>query len=712
MRYRAFLSYSHADAAWARWLLRRLETYRVPSRLVGTQGANGAIGARLGTFFRDREELPTAGDLGATIRGALTDSETLIVICSPAAAQSRWVNAEVEAFQASGRGDRVLCFVVGGIPGSADPAQQCFPPALVQPNADGTLREPLAADARREGDGRERAFLKLVAGLLGVGYDALVQREAQRRQRRWAAVAAASLAGMAIALGLAAAAWVARNDAQRRQAQAEDILGFMLGDLRGKLTTVGRLDLMRTVDDKATTYFASLKPRDLSDRALEEQARSLTGIGQVRLAEGNHDAAMTAFREAHARSTALHERKPNNGQRLFDLAQAEYWVGFVAFEQGRHDDAGIWFRKYRDSAITLAAMDRNNFDWQREVAYGHHNLAVLDERLGHYDQAERALKEELTLYRTWSRQRPCDTSLRYEAANAASLLGSLSLRQGKLAEAESYFMEQVEGMRRNRIAEPDHARWRELHVDALTLLTEAQTQRGRVAEARANIETAVSLALALARQDPANNVWRISPGICRWWQAQLASAAGDADAGALAADAAAIISRAHATEPKDERALRWLVKARHLQAQLATSRGDSAAARAHLSGAKALLDPAWKAGPNDALRLLLANSGILAGEVASSDGDTDAATLHWRQSEQLLMAGAGQMPPFERLDPLVRTLRHAGRAPEAQPHQQRLIAAGYVPLRPFPAPTRSASRRNGPHPLGHPARPPAPAANP
>ncbi len=88
---------------------------------------------RLGTFFRDRDELPSSGDLGATIREALAESAALIVICSPAAAQSRWVNAEVEAFRASGRGDRVLCFVVDGEPGSADPAQQCFPPALAAP---------------------------------------------------------------------------------------------------------------------------------------------------------------------------------------------------------------------------------------------------------------------------------------------------------------------------------------------------------------------------------------------------------------------------------------------------------------------------------------------------------------------------------------------------------------------------------------------------
>ncbi|HSM11605.1 MAG TPA: toll/interleukin-1 receptor domain-containing protein, partial [Lysobacter sp.] len=201
MRFRAFLSYSHADAAWASWLLKRLETYRVPARLVGTTGAHGTIQARLGKLFRDRDELPSAGDLGTTIRSALVDSEWLILICSPTAAKSHWVNAEVEAFLASGRGDRVLCFVVGGAPGSTDPDQQCFPPALLQPDAGGVLREPLAADARPSGDGRERAFLKLVAGLLGVGYDALAQREAQRRARRLTAIASASLLGMTIALG-------------------------------------------------------------------------------------------------------------------------------------------------------------------------------------------------------------------------------------------------------------------------------------------------------------------------------------------------------------------------------------------------------------------------------------------------------------------------------------------------------------------------------
>ena len=684
MRFRAFLSYSHADATWARWLLRRLETYRIPSRLVGTQGAHGLIERRLGKFFRDRDELPSAGDLGVTIHDALADSDALVVICSPAAAQSRWVNAEVEAFQASGRGDRVFCFVVDGMPGSEDQAQACFPPALVRPDANGEPHEPLAADARAQGDGLDRAFLKLVAGLLGVGYDALAQREAQRRTRKLATVAAASLLGMTIALGLAATAYVARNDAQRRQAQAEDILGFMLGDLRKKLTTVGRLDLMRSVDDKATGYFATLDPRDMTDRALEEQARSLTGIGEVRLGEGNHDAAMVAFREAHARSTALYQRAPDNGQRLFDLAQAEYWIGHVALQQGRNSDAGPWFKRYRDSAVKLSKMDPEKYEWQLEVAYGLHNLAVLDYSEGRIDAALRAFADELVLYRHILKKRPHDTAARFQASDAASWLGSIAVRDGRLEDAESYMAEQVAGMRQNLLDEPDNARWKELHIDALLLLADVQARRGRLSELRDTIQRTDSLALALAKQDPANNAWQVSPGIVRWWQAQLSPAEQMQAAEKLSEEAASYFDRILKTEPDDQRVRIWLVKAQQLRARLALDRNDSAASGMHLTRSVKLVEPVWRKEPDEALRTLYAENLILQGELARIGGDENGARRSWHQARQILLGNAQAGVPLDRMEPLVRILHHLGLFDESRAYERRLAAAGFVPLRKWP----------------------------
>ncbi len=697
MRFRAFLSYSHADAAWARWLLRRLETYRIPSRLVGTPGAHGLIERRLGKFFRDRDELPSAGDLGVTIRAALADSEALVVICSPAAAQSRWVNAEVEAFQASGRGDRVFCFVVDGMPGSEDPTQACFPPALVRTDATGQINEPLAADARAEGDGRERAFLKLVAGLLGVGYDALAQREAQRRTRKFAIVAAASLVGMIFASGLAVTAYVARNDAQRRQAQAEDILGFMLGDLRKKLSTVGRLDLMRSVDDKATGYFATLDPRDMTDRALEEQARSLTGIGEVRLGEGNHESAMIAFREAHARATALHQRAPDNGQRLFDLAQAQYWIGFVAWQQGRLDDAETWLQSYHDSALRLAAMDRTNFAWQREVAYGLHNLAVLDESRDRIERAQRAFMDELKLYRVWLQQHPNDTALRFEASNVISWLGKIADRSGDLQQAEAFMSEKAGALQRNVAQEPDNAEWRVLLVDALVLQARAQAKRGDRGGSLAALAKALPLAESLARQDRNNNEWQVGLGLASLMQAEMEFDSNRVGSEARAAAAALVLAKAQELEPQSERIVRILGMTRNFQAQLAIARRDVRSARLHLSQAESLLRPAWESTPTEGLRLVLAHHHMLLGMAAQLEPNPDAARLAHERSRALLLAEAGDQIPFERLDSLARNLYFLGLTEQAQPHVERLEVAGYVPLHPWPWSEQAALAQRSTH---------------
>ncbi len=152
VKYCAFISYNRADTAVATWLLRRLETYRVPKRLVGTMGAHGVIGRRLGKVFRDRDELAAADDLGAVVRAGLADSDALIVICSPAAATSRWVNAEIEAFQKLGRPERIFAYVVAGSPGVAAGPDCPFPPALIARDAADTMQEPMAADARPSGD--------------------------------------------------------------------------------------------------------------------------------------------------------------------------------------------------------------------------------------------------------------------------------------------------------------------------------------------------------------------------------------------------------------------------------------------------------------------------------------------------------------------------------------------------------------------------------
>lgn len=213
-RYWAFISYSHADAKWGDWLHAALETYRVPSRLVRNANPPGAVPKRVFPVFRDREELASSASLGDNIENALRLSRALVVICSPRAAASRWVNEEIKLYKSMGREDRVFCLIVDGEPYAAPDSGllECFPKAaLLRVDQDGQLStepaEPIAADAREGKDGKHNALLKLIAGIIGVPYDELRQRERQRQVRQRirlaASIAAAALAVVLVYLAVA-----------------------------------------------------------------------------------------------------------------------------------------------------------------------------------------------------------------------------------------------------------------------------------------------------------------------------------------------------------------------------------------------------------------------------------------------------------------------------------------------------------------------------
>src|SRR4029450_220381 len=98
-RYMAFLSYSHQDAAIADWLHEELEEFRVPPRLIGKLTEHGPGPKRVAPDLRGRQELAAAFDLSEEIEEAIAGSRFLVVLCSPAAARSDWINEELACFK-------------------------------------------------------------------------------------------------------------------------------------------------------------------------------------------------------------------------------------------------------------------------------------------------------------------------------------------------------------------------------------------------------------------------------------------------------------------------------------------------------------------------------------------------------------------------------------------------------------------------------------
>ena len=156
--YFVFISYSSLDNEWAIWLRHELEHYHLPASF------NGRTDVRdnLRKVFRDRDELSAGPEWDEQVRKALAETNNLIVICSPNAAKSEAVNKEVETFIALGKEDHIFPFIVEG-----DKPEDCFPPAL--------KHSKLGGDVNKDG-GRDSAFVKIVAGMLKVGFSSLWDR--------------------------------------------------------------------------------------------------------------------------------------------------------------------------------------------------------------------------------------------------------------------------------------------------------------------------------------------------------------------------------------------------------------------------------------------------------------------------------------------------------------------------------------------------------
>ncbi|MEM7393091.1 MAG: toll/interleukin-1 receptor domain-containing protein, partial [Verrucomicrobiota bacterium] len=172
----AFISYSGNDQELANRFHHQLETYSVPSKLVGDDSVLGPIPERLNPVCVDRGNFPASSDIHRTIEAALNNSKSLIVLVSPDSVQSDWVNREIRHFQEQGLGDRIYCVLTG--PSTEGKLE--FPPSLT---SGPSVREPLAADLRTRG-ARKQAVLKTIAGVLGIDFDDLKERDAERKIRR------------------------------------------------------------------------------------------------------------------------------------------------------------------------------------------------------------------------------------------------------------------------------------------------------------------------------------------------------------------------------------------------------------------------------------------------------------------------------------------------------------------------------------------------
>jgi tetratricopeptide (TPR) repeat protein len=486
-KYRAFISYSHADEEWAKWLHKALETYRMPKRLVGRETAFGVVPDRIAPVFRDRDELATATNLGDILTRALQDSACQLVICSRKSAKSRWVNEEIKTVKRLGKAHRIFALIVDGEPGaSAKPEtadDECFPPALIyKMGADGELTneptEPIAADVRPGKDSRLDGRLKLIAGMFGVGLDELKQREAHRRQRRLMMLVTASVAGMAITSTLAGAAWLARNEAERQRIRAEAEAET------ARQTTRFMVDLFK-VSDPSEALGNTITAREILDKGAKRidrelanqpaiQATLMDTMGTVYTSLGLYDSAIPLVRKAYERRMQLW------GTLHPETASSLNHLGEVLTLRSDYDEAEKRLREALQARKTL---------FGPESPQAAETLMALGEVLGQrgeYQQSEPLIREALAI-----RKKAYGDAAHPEIASSIEALGLNYYQRGEYDKAVAQ-LRRAAGMQKKLHPDAPHPAL----AQATDNLAFALMELGKPEEA----EPLGRLALAMKRQ--------------------------------------------------------------------------------------------------------------------------------------------------------------------------------------------------------------------
>lgn len=237
----AFISYSRVDKTFASRLEKTLENHRVQLGLKGSK--------RRLDIFRDEDDF-TGTEYYKALAKHLSTSRKLIVICSPDARASPYVNEEIAMFAQAHGIDAIIPVLLRGIPNNevspGQEAEMAFPESLVE-----RMRMPLAIPylninlAKQQIDKGpfEASWFSLLANLLDVTRSEVEQRERKRQVRtrnRWII----GLAGVSFALfALSIWALVERFEAARQRDEALRSQSTFLAQMSRQQADNGRHDI-------------------------------------------------------------------------------------------------------------------------------------------------------------------------------------------------------------------------------------------------------------------------------------------------------------------------------------------------------------------------------------------------------------------------------------------------------------------------------------
>jgi DNA-binding winged helix-turn-helix (wHTH) protein len=337
-------------------------------------------------------------------------------------------------------------------------------------------------------------------------HSSLQSERRSERVRMAVMIVVTSLAILAAVLGLTARS--AQTQAEAHRAEAEGLMGYMLGEFADKLRPLGKLDLLDSISNRALKYLSDPERADDSDAALAQRAKSLQLLSEVKLARADPIGANTALLAARDILRKQLLRQPEEPGLLKSAGENAFWLGQIHLDQKEWDKAQHYFEEYRDHANRLAAAIPDQVDGWVEQSYAHNNLGSLAMQRDDVERAatEFALSVQLK-GRAYAKQ-PNDKQLAADLADSLSWQANAQMRLGKLHSAAQLYDRELAILNTLHDNYPNETLWLHQLSFANSHQSELAQAQGDLDASRQYVQRARELMKVIVEKDSSNRAWQ------------------------------------------------------------------------------------------------------------------------------------------------------------------------------------------------------------
>jgi DNA-binding winged helix-turn-helix (wHTH) protein/energy-coupling factor transporter ATP-binding protein EcfA2 len=296
----------------------------------------------------------------------------------------------------------------------------------------------------------------------------------------------------------------AEQQAQQKRLAAENLLGFMVGEFADKLRSIGRMDLLDGISNKALEYFSDFSSANdhLTAEARFKHGQTLEAMGEVAYSRGKIDEAVAALQAARVKLLSVLAEQPDDLELLKTLGANAFWLAQIQYDASNWQAAKPEFELYYQYSERMYELAPDDLDAIMELSYATNSLGSLAMELQQFDVARKNFEESLRLKLLAQTKQPDSGQLIADIADTRSWLASAAQAEGNVSLAISIHKQLQGDLEKTEIIQELYL----LHrlTASYQILADLLSYQGRIAEALSYTELGYAALAKAIEQDPKN----------------------------------------------------------------------------------------------------------------------------------------------------------------------------------------------------------------